>query len=174
MTCFETFISENYDDLLAHSIRCTGKKYGADMLHDMIESFLQKQDTLEAMCYRGEMMSYMCRAIYISSFSKNSAFYKKYKQHDQKQSQMNIEWLMQEVDDDIIHRQEEQLKKVYAILQEIQWFDREVFKAYYLHNHTLDTFTHATGIPRQTLYRSIRKAKNKIKEKIEEFERSGG
>lgn len=87
---------------------------------------------------------------------------------------MNIEWLMQEVDDDVIHRQEEQLKTVYAILQEIQWFDREVFKAYYLHNHTLDTFTHATGIPRQTLYRSIRKAKSKIKEKIEEFERVGG
>ena len=67
MTCFENFINDHYDELLQHSYRYVGKKYGADVLHDMLYAFLTKQHKLDALCERGEMMSYICRAIYIAT-----------------------------------------------------------------------------------------------------------
>lgn len=170
MTCFENFINDHYDELLRHSNRYVGKKYGADVLHDMLYSFLQKQDKLEPLCVRGEMLPYICRALYIASFSNESFYNRKYKIHDKLRGDFT-ENQSEPEEAATFSRHEEQLKTVFAILQDIEWFDREVFKAYYLHNHTLDTFTNATGIPRQTLYRSIRKAKRQIKEAIEKVER---
>ena len=169
MTCFENFINDHYDELLQHSNRYVGKKYGADVLHDMLYAFLTKQDKLDALCERGEMMAYICRAIYIASYSNESFYNRKYKIYDKLRGEYTDNHSEPE-ETATFSRHEEQLKTVFAILQDIHWFDREVFKAYYLHNHTLDTFTNATGIPRQTLYRSIRKAKKQIKEAIEQVE----
>ncbi len=170
MTCFENFINENYNVLLEQSNRYIGKKYGSDVLHDMLYTFLQKQEKLEAMCERGEMMPYICRAIYVVSYSNKSFYNREYKKHDRLRAEYNER--CDPLEEVIFSQHEKQLKTVFAILQDIQWFDREVFKAYYLHNHTLDTFTNATGIPRATLYKSIRKAKRQIKKRIEEVERT--
>lgn len=175
MTCFENFINENYTLLLSVSKKYVGEKYAEDLLHDMLIKFLEKQDRLDALCNRGEMLPYICRALNVSSWSKTSHFYKKHRQWETLRTQYDTELIASRdtILEEIENRSAKQLGTIYNILEELQWFDREVFKAYYLHNHTLDTFSHATGIARQTLYRSINKAKKKIKEKINEVERLG-
>ena len=91
MTCFENFINKNYTLLLSIAQKYVGEKYAQDLLHDMLLRFLEKQDRLDALCNRGEMLPYICRAMSVSSWSKTSHFYKKHRQWETLRTQYNTE-----------------------------------------------------------------------------------
>ena len=116
-------------------------------------------------------MKYICRSIAICGFSKSTRFYYKYKKHNEKVARRYpIEILSAQVDiDSTITQQdlENQMDDAFSILKEIRWFDAEVFKSYYLHSHSLKSLSDATGIPKNTLYKSIQTAKDHLKENSE-------
>ena len=173
MTCFENFLTNEYETLRRYAEYVAGKTWGEDLLHDMSMTFLAKGEAIDKLCTRGEIMAYMKRAMRIASWHEDGKFYKHYKKYEKLRTQVDIEQMMLD-DGMIIYREKKQLGMVFSILQEINWFDREIFKAYYLHSHSLNTFSDATGINRQTIYRSIRKAQAHIKAKAQEIERAGG
>ena len=62
----------------------------------------------------------------------------------------------------------EQLEKIDEILDSLEyWYDREIFKLYYYKGNTLDSLAKKTGISRNSLFTTIDKVRNKIKEEIE-------
>jgi len=69
---------------------------------------------------------------------------------------------------------ENQIGEVFCILQEIRWFDAEVFKAYHLHSHSLKTLSNATGINKNTIYKAIKAAKNHLQKNTQRIRRHGG
>ena len=171
MNCFETFVTNNYEELKSYAIHSVGNTrgyasanlYATDLLHDIVIVFLAKGEAIDSLCQRKEIRQYMKRSIKLAAMYKHGIYNKKYGTYESLKTNYDIENIQQE-DEEWISYEKKQLGTVYAILQKMRWFDREVFKAYYLHSHTLDTFSNATGINRQTIYRSIRKAKAKIQE----------
>jgi predicted DNA-binding protein (UPF0251 family) len=62
----------------------------------------------------------------------------------------------------------EQLEKIDKVLDSLEyWYDREIFKLYYYKGNTLDSLAKKTGISRNSLFTTIDKVRNKIKEEIE-------
>jgi len=173
MTCFENFLRKEYDTLVRYSVRLVGEYWSNDLVHDMAIALMKKGESLDRLCERNEMLPYMKRAMRIASYHKDGKFYKKYVEYESRKTKHNIEQLMLD-DEKIIYLEKQQLGTAYKMLEEINWFDREIFKAYYLHSHTLNTLSDATGINRQTIYRSIRKAQAHLQEKSQEIKRLRG
>ena len=62
----------------------------------------------------------------------------------------------------------EQLEKIDEVLDSLDyWYDREIFKLYYYEGNTLDSLAKKTGISRNSLFTTIDKVRNKIKEEVE-------
>ncbi len=62
----------------------------------------------------------------------------------------------------------EKLEKIDKILDEIYWYDRDIFKLYYYEGNTLDSLAKKTKISRNSLFTTIDKVRKLIKEKINE------
>jgi len=171
MNCISSFIQVNYDYLLSVSNRYVGVEFGSDLLNDLTLTYLENEDKYRPICERGELMKYVCRSMAICGFSKSSRFYYKYKKHNEKIARRYPIEILRETEDaysvtkqkDIDHK----VSDAFSILEEIRWFDAEVFKSYYLHSHSLKTLSDATGIPKNTLYKSIQAAKEHLKENRE-------
>ena len=167
MSCIRRFLTREYEYLLAVSNRYVGEQFGNDLLNDISLRMLAGDEKYEAMCEREEIMAYIVRAIYICRFSQNSSFQRKYQMKsfmvDRDIDAMQIPQQDPEPEGDHL---EKQMDAALTILHNIDWFDREIFKSYYLHNHTLDTLKNETGIPRHTIYKSLKKAQAKIEEII--------
>lgn len=171
MSCVSIFIDQNYEYLLGISNRYVGVEYGGDLLNDLSLGYLENNEKYESICERKELMKYVCRTLAICGFSKSSRFYYKYKKHNERVARRYpLEILRQTEDQYSTSTQrevDEQVSDAFSILKEIRWFDAEVFKSYYLHEHSLRTLSDATGIPKNTLYKSIQTAKAHLKENSE-------
>lgn len=161
MSCVRQYLSENYNHLYRLARKYVGTELAGDLLNDLCLNYLNDNDHAEQLCARGELGAYLNRTMQICGFSSSSPFYKKYKKHSEKESRgFPLERLVQvepgEEGNDI--RLENQIEGVFHILREIRWIDAEIFKAYYLHEHSLNTLSDATGISRHTIYKAVKTA----------------
>ena len=62
----------------------------------------------------------------------------------------------------------EQLESIDKYLEEMYWYDREVFKLYYYEENTLSSLAKKTGISRNCLFTTIDKVRKELKENINE------
>tara|TARA_R100000655_G_scaffold52715_2_gene90564 strand:+ start:6666 stop:7202 length:537 start_codon:yes stop_codon:yes gene_type:complete len=170
MSCVRKFFEDNYDELLVVATRYV-KGYGGDLLNDLALFYLEEpKPKLEEMCKDGELMSYICRTMAICGFSKTTRFYYKYLKH--KEKLVNYPLALLQTKEEVVENENEKketLDYINSILQEMDWFSSEVFRIYYLHNHSLKTLSNATGISKSTLYNALRKAQEEVKEKVKGF-----
>ena len=62
----------------------------------------------------------------------------------------------------------EKLEQIDEILDSLEyWYDKKIFQLYYYEGNTLDSLARKTGISRNSLFSTIDKVRNKIKEEIE-------
>ena len=62
----------------------------------------------------------------------------------------------------------EKLEQIDEILDSLEyWYDKKIFQLYYYEGNTLDSLAKKTGISRNSLFSTIDKVRNKIKEEIE-------
>jgi RNA polymerase sigma factor (sigma-70 family) len=62
----------------------------------------------------------------------------------------------------------EKLEKIDKVLDELYWYDRELFKLYYYEGNTLDSLAKKTMISRNSIFTTIDKVREIIKEKLDE------
>jgi len=62
----------------------------------------------------------------------------------------------------------ERLEEIDRILDDVYWYDREVFKLYYYKGNTLDSLAAKTKISRNSLFTTIDKVRTLIKNEIDE------
>ncbi len=67
----------------------------------------------------------------------------------------------------------EQLQVIDSLLDDLNWFEAEIFRVYYIHNHSINTLTNATGIGRKTIQESLKKAKDHIQKNKEKIQGAG-
>lgn len=61
------------------------------------------------------------------------------------------------------------LEKIDKELDNMYWYDREIFKLYFYEGNTLDSLAHKTKISRNSLFTTIKKVKMKLKEILNEY-----
>ena len=174
MTCVEAFINENYDKLREIAVRCVGQN-GDDLLQDMCLDLVQcETDKYEAMCERGELIYYVQRWLYLCAYSKTTRYYYKYRKWKERLTfdyPLNAVGNMPDSYEELNHK--EQLAAIEKLLESCYWFDAEIFRIYYLHNHSINTLTNATGIGRKTIQSSIKKTKAFIQAHEDEIKGAG-
>ena len=177
MTCVERYLSKHYEHLLQMANRYVGEDYGGDLLNDLCVTYLHENDKAEELCKRGELGAYIGRTLQICGFSKTSPFYTKYKKHlDQVTSNTPVEFLKQTEQEGEKNEIEikNQMNAVFRILQEVRWIDAEIYKAYHLHSHSLNSLSNATGISKNTIYKSVKTAQAYLEENSQRIRRHGG
>ena len=60
------------------------------------------------------------------------------------------------------------LEKIDKILEDVYWYDKKVFELYYYETNTLDSLSKKTGISRNSIFNTIDRVRQHIKEKIDE------
>jgi len=60
------------------------------------------------------------------------------------------------------------LEKIDLILDEMYWYDKRMFELYYSEKNTLDSISKKTGISRNSIFTTLQKVRNEIKEKIKD------
>ena len=63
---------------------------------------------------------------------------------------------------------QEKLEKIDKVLDDMYWYDRKVFQLYYYEGNTLDSLAEKTGISRNSLFTTIDKVRQLIKEEVDE------
>tara|TARA_R110000737_G_scaffold22909_1_gene41539 strand:+ start:500 stop:1087 length:588 start_codon:yes stop_codon:yes gene_type:complete len=70
--------------------------------------------------------------------------------------------------ENIDHTQLDKLEKIDCCLDDLNWYDRELFKLYYYDGNTLDSLATKTRISRNSLFTTIDKVRDILKKKLNE------
>jgi len=144
-----------------------GEELGQDLMHDLCVTILEDNgEKYEDICNRGELWYYLIRVAKINAFSKTTRFYYKYKKHKERETNdldFHVLLIPNKTNDQRTDTWTSQhMPNVDAVLGTLPFFEREIFRVYYLHEHTLNTLSHATGINRNTIHKALRRARRKI------------
>ena len=175
MSCIKLFFEQNYDYLIEVARGRVGEDAG-DLVNDLCLNYIEDEEKILPICERGELMKYICRTLAICGFSKTSRYYYKYKKSGEKIAKNYPQVLLRNSDQDVENVQDIDMELTLGgcILQEVTWFDAEVFRIYHLHNHSLQTLSNATGISKSTIYKSIQDTKTYLKENSKRIRRQRG
>ena len=70
--------------------------------------------------------------------------------------------------EEIDHTQLNKLEKIDLALDDMNWYDRELFKLYYYEGNTLDSLADKTRISRNSIFTTIDKVRELLKKKLNE------
>jgi len=174
---FEKYINLRYDHLLRMAKKSlkTKKELSGDLLHDVIDYMDDKLNyNLEWAQFTANTEYFLGYVIHTQANSVTSPFYKKYIAKGKLYYQNNFEITyiqpQQEQNDEQFYSiQQENYNEVMSILNtEYPPDSGEVllFKLYYLNKYSYRKIEDLTGIPYTTVWKAVKRVRNKIKEKI--------
>ena len=165
MLSLNIYINKKYTKLTEVCRKLTSDKYPdyEDLLHEVIlELYSKDEELINGLIHRGELLYYIVRIMINQYHSSTSPFYCKYKRHYKLRKQYKENYIFNKEGGIAIENWEE-LKEME---RNLNWFDVQIFKIYYLNGFSLTTMQMATKINRNTLGKSVRIVKNYLKEKL--------
>ena len=161
------YLIENYDKLKDMAFNIAGKKNKDDLLSFVIEELYKcDQDRIKEIVEKKQMTFYIVRVMLNQFHSKTSRYYYKYNKYYEYHTTTTIEGLTADNTTYTIKEKEEveeRLEWVEEKLQDLYWFDAELFRIYYRDSHSLNSLAKATKISRATIYKAINNVKNYLK-----------
>jgi len=164
---------------------CNDKTDIDDAVQELMLYFLQMNpDTLKKV-YENDgvegLIKYGTVALRRALGSPRSAYYYKYKKYythvynypqptyETKEGEVKNKYYIENLEGDTLNvSQWEKLEKIDLALDDLHWYDRELFKLYYYEGNTLDSLAEKTRISRNSLFTTIDKVRDIIKEKVNE------
>ena len=164
------YLIENYDKLKDMAFNIAGINGKDDLLSFVIEELYKcDQDRIDEIIEKNQLTFYIARVMLNQYHSKTSRYYYKYKKFYEYHTTTTIESISADNVDYTIKEKElveERLDWIEEKLKDVYWFDAQVFKVYYLEEHSLNSMAKATKINRNTLFKAISNVKKYlIKEK---------
>ena len=164
------YLIENYDKLKDMAYNIAGKTGKDDLLSFVIEELYKcDQDRINEIIEKNQLTFYIARVMLNQYHSKTSRYYYKYNKYYEYHTTTTIESITADNTEYTIKDKqevEERLEWIEDKLKDCYWFDSEVFKVYYLEEHSLNSMAKATKINRNTLFKAINNVKKYlIKEK---------
>jgi DNA-directed RNA polymerase specialized sigma24 family protein len=157
------YLEEHFNDLKEMAFKVTSGVDSDDLLQFVIvELYKCNQKSINEIIKKKHLTFYIARIMINQAHSSTSRFYYKYKKyykHHIRFGLMQIPSILE--DTEILEKEliEEKLEWIDLKLKDCYWFDTEVFKLYYEENHSLNSMAKATGINRNTLFKSINSVK---------------
>jgi hypothetical protein len=147
-----------------------GRKGKDDLLSFVIEELYKcDQDRINEIIKKNQLTFYIARVMLNQYHSKTSRYYYKYNKYYEYHTTTTIESITADNTEYTIKDKkevEERLEWVEDKLKDCYWFDSQVFKVYFLEEHSLNSMAKATKINRNTLFKAINNVKKYlIKEK---------
>tara|TARA_R110002012_G_scaffold258006_1_gene438317 strand:+ start:598 stop:1092 length:495 start_codon:yes stop_codon:yes gene_type:complete len=155
------------------SRKLTSNKYPdhEDLLHEVILELYKKEgELINGLIQRGELLYYIVRIMINQYHSSTSPFYAKYKRHYYMRKQYKEYYILTKGHSNNpgdswqeLREMEQRLNWVDKKCKDLNWFDVQIFKIYYLNGFSLSSMQMATKINRNTLGKSVRIVKNYLK-----------
>ena len=141
-----------------------------DLLSFVIEELYKcDQERIDEIIEKNQLTFYIARVMLNQYHSKTSRYYYKYNKYYEYHTTTTIESISADNVDYTIKEKElveDRLDWIEEKLKDVYWFDAQVFKVYYLEEHSLNSMAKATKINRNTLFKAISNVKKYlIKEK---------
>jgi len=144
-----------------------------DVVSMVVESMLNMdRETLQDIYDKGGLLWYAVRCITLNIRSCTSRYHYKYRKYYDNidepltyksiSSNNNIENKPDVIDDDNSTK-DIYLDAINNILDNMYWYDRELFTTYYKGGYTLDSLSEKTGISRMSIFNTIKKVKKYLK-----------
>jgi len=164
------YLIVNYDKLKDMAFNIAGRKGKDDLLSFVIEELYKcDQDRINEIIEKNQLTFYIARVMLNQYHSKTSRYYYKYNKYYEYHTTTTIESITADNTEYTIKDKkeiEQRLEWVEDKLKDCYWFDSQVFKVYYLEEHSLNSMAKATKINRNTLFKAINNVKKYlIKEK---------
>ena len=157
------YLIENYDKLKDMAYNIAGSNGKDDLLSFVIEELYKcDQERIDEIIEKNQLTFYIARVMLNQYHSKTSRNYYKYNKYYEYHTTTTIESISADnVDYTIKDKElvEERLDWIEDKLKDLYWFDAQVFKVYYLENHSLNSMAKATKINRNTLFKAISNVK---------------
>ena len=153
---------------IAHNIAGNSRD-GDDALQELfVWLFEMDKDKLDKIYEGGGLLWYCIRTLTLMLNSSNSRFYYKYKKYyEQVDANATVSNLTDFSYDATTHTYK-LLEKVDKIVEELYWYDKELFKLYYYQGNTLHGLAEQTGISRTSIFNTIKRVKEYIKNRLNE------
>jgi DNA-directed RNA polymerase specialized sigma24 family protein len=154
---------------------CGDEDKASDVVQMVMEACLKMpKETLQDIYNKDGLLWYVIRMISLNIKSKTSRYYYKYNKYyelfdsntsDLTYSPDNYE---NKPGDDNRSGTHIRLDGIDDLLSNLYWYDRELFLTYYRDSYTLDSLAAKTGISRTSIFNTLKKVRNYIKENIDE------
>ena len=160
----DTYLVDNYNKLKDMAYNITGGKGNKDLLSFVIEELYKcDQDRIAEIIRKKQMTFYVARVMVNQFHSTTSRYYYKYNKYYEYHVTGIVEAISPDNIETVIENKEkieEQLSWIEDKLQDLYWFDAEVFRIYYREDFSLNEMQKETKINRNTLYKAITNVKN--------------
>ena len=157
------YLIENYDKLKDMAFNIAGSNGKDDLLSFVIEELYKcDQERIDEIIEKNQLTFYIARVMLNQYHSKTSRYYYKYNKYYEYHTTTTIESISADNVDYTIKEKElveERLDWIEEKLKDVYWFDAQVFKVYYLEEHSLNSMAKATKINRNTLFKAISNVK---------------
>ena len=157
---------------------CIDYNKADDVVSMVIESLLnQDREVLQDIHDKGGLLWYSIRCITLSVHSKTSRYYYKYDKYYEKidsnyckedDTYTSFDNISKGLYDSSTDDKEIQLQAVSNLLDNMYWYDKELFNTYFKGGYTLDKLSDKTGISRMSIFNTIKKVKKYLRENINE------
>ena len=163
----DEYLTDNYEKLNDIAYNIAGIKQKDDLLSFVIEELYKcDQIRLKEIIENNQMTFYVTRVMLNQYHSQTSRYYYKYRRFyeyhvsniiDAVTPDKSVSTKQKKIDD------EKKLKWIEEKLNDLYWFDAEVFRIYYRENFSLAEMEKATKINKNTLWKAINNVKNYLK-----------
>jgi len=155
---FNQYLSHDYQALCQAAQKITGNnELSSDLLHYAIEEMSYK-DNLQTIIDSGGARFYLVRIMMTQWRSQTGPFYKQFIKQD-----IEIETVENKSpeEDKILD-----IDRIEKILNELPWYDRELFRLYADGKHNYSSLAKETGIPRTSIGLTINRVRKHIKKNL--------
>ena len=163
----DKYLIENYDKLKDIALNIAGIKEYEELLHFVIEELYKcDQIRLKEIIEKNQMTFYAVRVMMNQFHSNTSRYYYKYKKYYEYHTTQTIESISADKFKSTKKQKEEvevKLDWIEEKLQDLYWFDAELFRIYFRESHSLNSLAAATKISRATIYKAISNVKTYLK-----------
>jgi len=165
-----------YNKLLDIAKNICKTDFAEDLLHEALFVCLKYDEKkMEFIIQDGKLFFFAARIMANMYHSKTSQYYYKIARFYDKHTLQDCTKMSKFIfTNDTV--QQENIELIETILDEMYWYDREMFRLYYFgelngKRYTLQSLADKTGISRRSIFTTIKNVKEHIRRKINEAER---
>lgn len=175
MSCVTENIEAKRDEYRHQCVIAVGEDLADDLFHDVVVQVMS-EPRFEEICAKGQLTYYIMGCINISRFSSSCPFYVKYRKFGSKQVELPDDRLRAKNEEYVDRPRDprpEMLRRYLDAYEEHNWFEANMLRIYYFHDHSYKTLSDDTGICRSTVRSVVRRAKKNLQAYVQAQEADG-